>query len=165
VNLKVKYSPAAAVKSGKPELFTIIEPGATVNVTHSCKSLILGSDQTPSNSNILVASTYDFTGKGGGAGKYKLKSSAHARTLLSVSSDGTITPFEATEGQVAEVTVSGRLSSPMLQPGAQGAAHGSFEQGKTVAKRAGFNGCNNDQINEINSAADRAMNMAHGAHG
>jgi hypothetical protein len=114
-----------------------------------------------------VASTYDFTGKGGGAGKYKLKSSVHARTFLSVAANGVTAPLEATEGQVAEVAVSGRLSGPRLQPGAQGAAHGSgtFEQGKTVAKRAGFRGCNDGQISEINSAADRAMNMAHGAHG
>ncbi|KAG8729517.1 hypothetical protein FRC12_020912, partial [Ceratobasidium sp. 428] len=51
--IRVKYSPTAAVKSGNSALFTIIEPGATVNITHS------------------LASTYDFTGKGGGAGKYK----------------------------------------------------------------------------------------------
>ncbi|KAG8721478.1 hypothetical protein FRC09_007845 [Ceratobasidium sp. 395] len=147
--IRVKYSPTAAVKSGNSALFTIIEPGATVNITHS------------------LASTYDFTGKGAGAGKYKFKSSARARTFLSVSTDGTITPLEATEGQVAEVSVSGRLSGPRLQPGTQGAAHGTgpFEQGKEVSKRALFRGCNGDQINLVNSAADRAMNMAHGAHG
>ncbi|KAG8740570.1 hypothetical protein FRC10_004146 [Ceratobasidium sp. 414] len=138
--IRVKYSPAAAVKSGKSELFTIIEPGATVNVTHS------------------LASTYDFTGKGGGAGKYKFKSSARARTFLSVSADGTIAPLEATETQVAEVSVSGRLSGPNFQPGTQGAAHGTgpFEHGKAAAKRALFRGCNDPQINDINSAADLA---------
>jgi hypothetical protein len=114
-----------------------------------------------------VASTYDFSGKGGGSGKYKLKASARARTFLSVGIDGAISPLEATEGQVAEVAVSGRLSGPKLQPGAQGAAHGSgpFQQGKSTSKRALFRGCNDGQISQINSAADRAMNMAHGAHG
>ncbi|KAG8719161.1 hypothetical protein FRC08_003513 [Ceratobasidium sp. 394] len=147
--IRVKYSPAAAVKSGKSELFTIIEPGATVNITHS------------------LASIYDFTGKGGGAGKYKFKSSARARTFLSVSADGSIAPVEAAEAQVAEVSVSGRLSGPKFQPGAHGAAHGTgpFEHGKAIAKRALFRGCNDPQIDSINSAADRAMNMAHGAHG
>ncbi|KAF8749672.1 MEROPS metallopeptidase family M35 [Rhizoctonia solani] len=132
--LRVKYSPSAAVKTGKPELFTVIEPGATVNITHN------------------LGSTYDFSGKGGGAGKYKLKAS---------------TPVEATEGQIAEVAVSGRLSGPKLQPGSKGAAHGSgaFQQGPAVSKRALFRGCNDGQIGEIITAADRANNMAHGAHG
>lgn len=114
-----------------------------------------------------MGSTYDFSGKGGGAGKYKLKASAHARTFLSVGTDGSITSLEATEGNVAEVAVSGRLSGPRLQPGARGAAHGSgpFQGGKSASKRALFRGCNDGQIGEINYAADRATNMAHGAHG
>ncbi|KAH7332650.1 hypothetical protein B0J17DRAFT_678371 [Rhizoctonia solani] len=147
--LRVKYSPAAAAKAGKPELFTVIEAGATVNITHS------------------LASTYDFSGKGGGAGKYKLKTSARARSFLSVGADGSITRLEATEGQVAEVAVSGRLSGPKLQPGSKGAAHasGTFQQASGISKRALVRGCNNDQINQILTAADRANNMAHGAHG
>jgi hypothetical protein len=114
-----------------------------------------------------VASTYDFSGKGGGAGKYKLKSSQRARTFLSVGADGKITSLEATEDKVAEVSVSGRLSGPKLQPGSKGAAHasGSFQQASGVSKRALVRGCNNDQINQILTAADRANNMAHGAHG
>ncbi|CEL61159.1 Peptidyl-Lys metalloendopeptidase OS=Grifola frondosa GN=MEP PE=1 SV=2 [Rhizoctonia solani AG-1 IB] len=147
--LRVKYSPEAAAKLNKPELFTIIPAGATVNITHN------------------LASTYDFSGKGGGAGKYKLKSSQRARTFLSVGADGKITSLEATEDKVAEVSVSGRLSGPKLQPGAKGAAHasGSFQQASGVSKRALVRGCNNDQINQILTAADRANNMAHGAHG
>ncbi|KAF8598692.1 zincin [Ceratobasidium sp. AG-I] len=147
--IRVKYSPSAAVKSGQSELFTVIQPGATVNITHS------------------LTSVYDFTGKGAGAGKYKLKASARARTLLSVSADGTTTPLEAVEEQVAEVAVSGRLSGPRLQPGAHGAGHasGPFQPGRTAGKRALFRGCNDPQISDINNAADRAMNMAHGAHG
>ncbi|CAE6442538.1 unnamed protein product [Rhizoctonia solani] len=147
--LRVKYSPTAAVKAGKPELFTVIEAGATVNITHS------------------LASTYDFSGKGGGAGKYKLKASTRAKTFLSVGADGSITSVEATEGNVAEVAVSGRLSGPKLQPGAKGAAHGSgtFQQASGISKRALVRGCNDNQISQILTAADRAMNMAHGAHG
>ena len=84
-----------------------------------------------------------------------------------MSADGTTTPLEAVEEKVAEVTVSGRLSGPRLQPGAHGAGHGSgpFQPGKTTGKRALFRGCNGPQISDINNAADRAMNMAHGAHG
>ncbi|KAF8671793.1 MEROPS metallopeptidase family M35 [Rhizoctonia solani] len=147
--LRVKYSPQAAAKLNKPELFTVIAPGATVNITHS------------------LASTYDFSGKGGGAGKYKLKSSQRARTFLSIGADGTITPLEATEDKIAEVAVSGRLSGPKLQPSAKGAAQasGSFQQASGISKRALVRGCNNDQINQILTAADRANNMAHGAHG
>ncbi|CAE6430591.1 unnamed protein product [Rhizoctonia solani] len=138
--LRVKYSPAAAVKAGKPELFTVIE---------------------------AVASTYDFSGKGGGAGKYKLKASTRAKTFLSVGADGSITSIEATEGQVAEIAVSGRLSGPKLQPSVKGAAHGSgtFQQASGISKRALVRGCNDNQISQILSAADRATNMAHGAHG
>ncbi|KAF8749646.1 peptidyl-Lys metalloendopeptidase [Rhizoctonia solani] len=144
---QVKYSPQAAAKLNKPELFTVIAPGATVNITHS------------------LASTYDFSGKGGGAGKYKLKSSQRARTFLSIGADGTITPLEATEDKIAEVAVSGRLSGPKLQPSAKGAAQasGSFQQASGISKRALVRGCNNDQINQILTAADRANNMAHGA--
>ncbi|CAE6467322.1 unnamed protein product [Rhizoctonia solani] len=147
--LRVKYSPQAAAKLNKPELFTVIPAGATVNVTHS------------------LGSTYDFSGKGGGDGKYKLKSSQRARTFLSVGADGTITPIEAAEDKVAEISVSGRLSGPKLQPSAKGAAHasGSFQQAAGISKRALVRGCNNDQINQILTAADRANNMAHGAHG
>lgn len=114
-----------------------------------------------------MTSVYDFTGKGAGAGKYKLKASPRARTLLSVSADGTTAALEAIEEQVAEVSVSGRLSGPRLQPGAHGAGHGSgpFQPGRKIGKRAGFRGCNDPQISDINNAADRAMNMAHGAHG
>ncbi|EUC60629.1 peptidyl-lys metalloendopeptidase [Rhizoctonia solani AG-3 Rhs1AP] len=147
--LRIKYSPAAAVKAGKPELFTLIPAGATVNITHN------------------LASTYDFSGKGGGAGKYKLKASTRAKTFLSVGTDGAITSVEATEGTVAEVAVSGRLSGPKLQPSAKGAAHGTgaFQQASGKSKRALVRGCNDPQINDILTAADRANNMAHGAHG
>ncbi|CAE6437774.1 unnamed protein product [Rhizoctonia solani] len=146
----VKYSPQAAVKLGKSDLFTLISPGATVNVTHS-----------------LLGSTYDFSGKGGGNGKYKLKVSTSGKTFLSVGSDGTITPVEAQEGQVAEVAVSGRLSGPKLQPSGPGAASGKggVQQVSSISKRALFRGCDTNRVNQVLPAASGAENMAHGAHG
>ncbi|KAJ8075557.1 hypothetical protein AAF712_008898 [Marasmius tenuissimus] len=137
--IKVRYSPEEAAKSTDESAFTVLAPGASVQVAHE------------------VGNFYNFTSAGAGAFTFN-----PSNIFQAVESDGTLTVIEAGV-ETASSELSGKLaSSNFISPESAGGV--SFAPASSHSKRATYrSNCSASRQTTNNQAITAAATLARNA--
>lgn len=153
--VKVRYIPEVSATSEESSSFTVLAPGASVEVSHEGMFGSSTSVKLESSSIIYpVGRYYNFTSTGAGAYTFE-----PVNVFNLVGEDGTLSSISA-KTESATVDLSGRLSTgKSLKASSLGGGLGNAAR-RSINKRATFSSCSSTRQTQINAAITASSGYA-----